>query len=342
LSSAFPSILGNLLYAVVGLVQTLFVGELGTSALAAIGAGQRVFFALQALLIAITAGTTALVARAWGANNHREASRVTMASLVVGGMFSLIAMTIGVLFARPIAGLFGLDEVTLDLAAKNIRLLSYFNLAFAVNFILAAGLRAAGDAWSPLAVGACVNALNIPLLYVLVFGKFGFPQRGVAGAAVAAGVAFSFGAVLLLSLWMGQRFKLKYSKGGWWRKERLKRLLDIGLPAGAEGFFGFLILIGQFYGPQAFAAYNIGVNMLMVCMTVGFGFSIAGSTLVGQHLGANDPDGATRSGWRSMGFAMLAMGLLGLLVLLNAESLARQFIGDSEETVFLCSARACR
>lgn len=336
---AFPSILGNLLYAVVGLVQTLFVGELGTSALAAIGAGQRVFFALQALLIAITAGTTALVARAWGANNHREASRVTMASLVVGGMFSLIAMTIGVLFARPIAGLFGLDEVTLDLAAKNIRLLSYFNLAFAVNFILAAGLRAAGDAWSPLAVGACVNALNIPLLYVLVFGKFGFPQMGVAGAAVAAGVAFSFGAVLLLSLWMGQRFKLKYSKGGWWRKERLKRLLDIGLPAGAEqlvfqaGFFGFLILIGQFYGTQAFAAYNIGVNMLMVCMTVGFGFSIAGSTLVGQHLGANDPDGATRSGWRSMGFAMLAMGLLGLLVLLNAESLARQFIGDSEETV---------
>ena len=336
---AIPSILGNLLYTIVGVVQTLFVGELGSSALAAIGAGQRVFFALQAILLAITAGTTALVARAWGAGNEREASRVTMASLVVGGAFSLMAMVVGVLFARPIAALFGLDEVTLDLAAKNIRWLSFFNLAFAVNFIIAASLRATGDAWSPLIVGAVVNAINIPLLYVLVFGKYGFPQLGVAGAALAAGIAFAVGAVLLISLWMGQKFKLKYSKGGWWRKERLRRLLEIGLPAGVEqlvfqlGFFAFLMLIGRYYGTAAFAAYNIGVTMLMVCMTVGFGFSIAGSTLVGQHLGANDPEGASRSGWRSMGFAVLAMGSLGLLVLLNAQQLATAFIGDDEETI---------
>lgn len=336
---AFPSILGNLLYTIVGVVQTFFVGELGASALAAIGAGQRVFFALQAILLAVTAGTTALVARAWGAGDYREASRVTMASLVVGGAVSLMAMVIGVLFARPVAGLFGLDEVTLDLAAKNIRWLSFFNLAFAVNFILAAGLRATGDAWSPLVIGAVVNALNIPLLYVFVFGKFGFPEFGVAGAALAAGISFSVGAFLLISLWMAQRFQLKYSKGGWWRKERLNRLLEIGLPAGAEqlvfqiGFFAFLMLIGRFYGTAAFAAYNIGVTMLMVCMTVGFGFSIAGSTLVGQHLGASDPEGATRSGWRSMGFAVLAMGSLGLLVLLNAERLATAFIGDDLETI---------
>ena len=62
---AFPSILGNLSYAVVGMVQTKFVGELGAQALAAVGAGQRVFFALQAILMAVSAGTTALVARAW-------------------------------------------------------------------------------------------------------------------------------------------------------------------------------------------------------------------------------------------------------------------------------------
>lgn len=336
---ALPSILGNLLYTIVGVVQTLFVGELGASALAAIGAGQRVFFALQAILLAITAGTTALVARAWGAADYREASRVTMASLVLGGAFSLLAMFVGIFLARPIAGLFGLDEVTLNLAAENIRLLSFFNLAFAVNFVLAASLRAIGDAWSPLFVGAVVNALNIPLLYVLVFGKYGFPQMGVAGAALAAGIAFSVGALLLLGLWMSQRFELKYSKGGWWRRERLKRLLEIGLPAGIEqlvfqvGFFVFLMLIGRFYGTAAFAAYNIGVTMLMVCITVGFGFSIAGSTLVGQHLGANDPEGAARSGWRAMGYAVLLMGLLGLLVLFNAQRLAELFIGDDEETI---------
>ncbi len=80
---AIPSILGNLSYTVVGMVQTKFVGELGAQALAAVGAGQRVFFAMQAVLMAVSAGTTALVARAWGAGDYAEASRVTMASLAL-------------------------------------------------------------------------------------------------------------------------------------------------------------------------------------------------------------------------------------------------------------------
>ena len=62
---ALPSILGNLSYTIVGMVQTKFVGELGAQSLAALGAGQRIFFAMQAILMAISAGTTALVARAW-------------------------------------------------------------------------------------------------------------------------------------------------------------------------------------------------------------------------------------------------------------------------------------
>ena len=115
--------------------------------------------------------------------------------------------------------------------------------------------------------------------------------------------------------------------------------MDIGYPAAVEqivfqiGFFVFLMIIGNFYGTEAFAAYNIGVNLLMICMTVGFGFSIAGSTLVGQHLGASDIAGAVRSGWRSAGFAVLSMGGLGLLVISFATPLAEFFIGDEPETV---------
>ena len=336
---ALPSIIGNLLFTVVGVVQTKFVSELGTSALAAVGAGQRVFFALQAILMAISAGTTALVARAWGAADYREASRVTMASLVLAALFSLLATAVGVGLARPIASIFGLDATTLDLAAANIRALSWFNLLFAVNFVLSAALRAAGDAWSPLWIGVLVNALNIPLLYGLVFGHWGLPALGVVGAGVAAGLAFTAGALVLLALWMRQRFELKYVRGGWWRRQRLRQLIDIGYPAGVEqlvfqvGFFVFLMLIGNYYGTEAFAAYNVGVTLLMVCMTVGFGFSIAGATLTGQHLGAGDHAGAVRSAWRSMGLAVLSMGGLGLLVVLNAERLAAYFVGDDPLTL---------
>ncbi|MCZ6655744.1 MAG: MATE family efflux transporter [Gammaproteobacteria bacterium] len=336
---AFPSILGNLAFTVVGLVQTKFIGELGTQALAAVGAGQRVFFAMQAVLMAVSAGTTALVARAWGAGNYDEASRVTMASLVLAGAFSLFIMSIGVFFAGSIAGVFGLDSHTLELAAKNIRWLSFFNVAFAVTFILSAALRASGDAWSPLWIGVGINLFNVPFMYLFVFGQYGFPKLGVAGVAVAAGISFSLGGLVLLWLWLSQRFQVKHVRGGWWRRERLKQLLAVGYPAAVEqmvfqvGFFIFLILIGNFYGTEAFAAYNVGANLLMVCMTVGFGFSIAGSTLVGQNLGAGDPEGAARSGWRACGMAVLSMGALGLVVIFFARDLATFFLGDEQLTI---------
>jgi putative MATE family efflux protein len=326
-------------FTLVGLVQTKFVGELGAQALAAVGAGQRVFFAMQAILMAVSAGTTALVARAWGAGDYQEASRVTMASLVLAGVFSAVVMVLGYFFAPAIAGVFGLDPATLKMASDNIRWLCLFNVAFAVNFILGAALRASGDAWSPLWISGAVNLFNIPLLYVFVFGAYGFPRMGVAGAAVAAGISFSIGGAILLGLWVKQKFRVKHVSGGWWRKERLRRLLDIGYPAALEqfvfqlGFFIFLMLIGNYYGTEAFAAYNIGANMLMVTMTLGFGFSIAGATLVGQHLGANDHDGAERAGWRATGLAALSMGLFGGVICLFANELAGFFLGDETQTI---------
>jgi len=92
-------------------------------------------------------------------------------------------------------------------------------------------------------------------------------------------------------------------------------------------------LIGRFYGTEAFAAYNVGVNMLNIAMVIGMGFSIAGSTLVGQHLGAGDTRGAKRSGWRACVMAMVSMGTLGALISINAEGLSRYFLGDDPITV---------
>ncbi len=336
---AIPSILGNLSFTVVAMVQTKFVGELGAQALAAVGAGQRVFFAMQAILMAVSVGTTALVSRAWGARDYTEASRVTMASLALAAGLSVVVAVVGLLFAHGVAAVFGLDPETLHLAAVNIRWLCLFNLAFAVNFILGAALRASGDAWSPLWVGGAVNVLNIPMLYGLVLGHWGLPKLGVAGAAISLGVSFAVGALTMLVLWVRGWLRIKHVRGGWWRRHRLKQLLDIGYPAAAEqavlqvGFFIFLMLIGNFYGTEAFAAYSIGVSLLQVCMTVGFGFSIAGSTLVGQHLGAGDHAGASRAGWRALGFAMLAMGALGLVVISVSQQLAEFFIGDEPLTI---------
>lgn len=338
---ALPSILGNLLFAVVGMVQTKFVGELGAEAIAAVNVGQRVFFALQAIMMAVSAGTTALVARAWGAGDYAEASRVTMASLFLACGFGLLLMLPGILFADTVGAIFGLDARAVEMAGDYVFWLSIFNVAFGVNMIIGAALRAAGDAWTPLWIGVGINLLNVALLYLFVPGSFGLPAMGAPGAALAAGVSFAVGGIAMVVMWLKQLFVVKYVASGWYRRERYMRLLDVGYPAAAEmmvfqaGFVVFFMLIGRVYGTQAFAAYGIGTMILSLCMVVGFGFSIAGSTLVGQHLGADDQEGAVKAGWRALAYATIAMGGIGWTMAWFARELAEFFLDDDPVTTHL-------
>jgi putative MATE family efflux protein len=336
---AAPSITANLMFSMVAMVQTKFVGGMGAPSVAAVGAGQRVFFALQALLMAIGVGTTALVARSWGAGQQEEASRITSSSLMLGGLVGLVLMIFGMVFSHQIAGVFGLDEHAAQLAARNIFWLAAFIIGFAIDIILSSALRAAGNAWTPLLFGLAVNLVNLPLLYAFILGKFGAPRMGAAGAPFASGLSFLLCGAVLVSFWMRQKLTIKFYPGDLFQKARYQRLLHIGYPVALEqfvlqfGFFLFVSLIGHYYGTEAFAAYNVGVNMLNAAMVVGSGFSIAGATLVGQHLGAGDVEGAERSGWRACSMAVVAMSVIGLLTVFNAPALARFFLGSDEIAV---------
>jgi putative MATE family efflux protein len=339
---AIPSIAANLMFSLVAIVQTKFVGELGASAVAALGAGQRVFFSLQALLMAIGVGTTALVARAWGANQQEEAGRMTSSSLMLGGMVGAVIMLFGMVFSHQIAAMYGLDEATSQLASRNIFWLSTFIIGFSIDIILSSAMRAAGNAWTPLLFGAAINLVNLPLLYIFIFGKLGAPRMGAAGAPFASGLSFCLCGAVLVSLWMRQKLTIKFFPGNIFRLSRYRHLLHVGYPVAMEqlvlqvGFLLFLSLIGRFYGTDAFAAYNVGVNLLGIAMVVGVGFSVSGATLVGQHLGAGDPQGAARSGWRACGLAVAAMTAIGLVVVLNAQALAVFFLGGDEIAVQYC------
>jgi putative MATE family efflux protein len=336
---AAPSITANLMFSMVAMVQTKFVGGMGAPSVAAVGAGQRVFFALQALLMAIGVGTTALVARSWGAGRQEEASRMTSSSLMLGGLVGLVLMIFGMVFSHQIAGVFGLDQHAAQLASRNIFWLAAFIIGFAIDIILSSALRAAGNAWTPLLFGLAVNLVNLPLLYAFILGKFGAPRMGAAGAPFASGLSFLLCGAVLVSLWMRQKLTIKFYPGDLFQKARYQRLLHIGYPVALEqlvlqfGFFLFVSLIGHYYGTEAFAAYNVGVNMLNAAMVVGSGFSIAGATLVGQHLGAGDVEGAERSGWRACSMAVAAMSVIGFLTVFNAPALARFFLGSDEIAV---------
>jgi len=332
---AWPAILNNLLHSLVGLAAIKMVGSIGAGAVAAVTTGNRVFFILQALLMAVTAGTTALVARAWGAGDRAEAERVNRASLWVCLSISLLITLPAVVFADPLARFFRLEEETLRLAATYIRWISLFNAAFALQFVLCVSLRAAGDTRTPLWIGALTNIANIILLYGLVYGRLGLPELGVAGAAIAGGAAFAIGSIAIAYLWLRGYLMLGIGPPRCLERERVLRLVKIGYPAGLEqvvwqGGFVLFLWIVSLYGTAPYAAYGIGVSILSFSFLIGWGFSVAASTLVGQHLGAGDPDGATRSGWRAARLSIVSMVVFGLVIIAGAWPFSRWMIDDPE------------
>ena len=336
---AWPPIVGNLLFASVGVISIKAVGTLGAEAVAAVGTGQRMVWVFQALLMAVMTGTTALVARAVGSKNMIEAAHVTRLAIGVSIALSLITTLVIVLFAEKFIGIFGLDPVAQELAVTYLTISILFIPFMAIGMVIGAALRAAGDVKTPMYIGIFTNIIAIYLLLGLVNGQYGMPKLGILGAALAMGISFTIGAAIQLYLWLVNKLVVPIGKAGSFTKERLRQLITISYPAGIESFvfqFGMLSFfwIVAMYGTEEVAAYNIGVNILMLSFILGNGFSVAAATLSGQFLGASDPVAAYKSGYQAAGMTMLAMSLSGLLLAFFAEPIAWFFIQDEEVVKF--------
>ena len=336
---AWPPIVGNLLFASVGVISIKAVGTLGAEAVAAVGTGQRMVWVFQALLMAVMTGTTALVARAVGSKNMIEAAHVTRLAIGVSIALSLITTLVIVLFAERFIGIFGLAPVAQELAVTYLTISILFIPFMAIGMVIGAALRAAGDVKTPMYIGIFTNIIAIYLLLGLVNGQYGMPKLGILGAALAMGISFAIGAAIQLYLWLANKLVVPLGKAGSFTKERLRQLITISYPAGIESFvfqFGMLSFfwIVAMYGTEEVAAYNIGVNILMLSFILGNGFSVAAATLSGQFLGASDPVAAYKSGYQAAGMTMLAMSLSGLLLAFFAEPIAWFFIQDEEVVKF--------
>jgi len=336
---AWPSIITNLFYATSSIVAIKIVGNLGPDAIAAAVTGQRVTFILQAVLTGVLAGSTALIARNWGADDKLEAGIFITRTVQLVLLLSLISSALIWQFAEPLVKFFGLKGQALILSELYLKAISPFYVAFGCGLGLITALRAVGDVKTPLIIGFIMNLFAIFFMLVFVNGWLGFPNYGVVGAAYGNGVSFIIGASLLIVCWLSNQLPVKYFSIFNLDIERVKQIFNVGLPAALEqiifqiGITAFLILVA-YYGTEAYAAYGIGVQILSFSFVIGFGFSIAGATLVGQHLGAKNKDQARRAGWGAMRLSIISMTFFGIIIILLAEPLAR-FMIDNDEVVRL-------
>jgi MATE family multidrug resistance protein len=274
---ALPAVGEQVLNTLVGLSDTFLVGHLSpaasarvgyssSTALAGVGLANQLVWLITVFFIAVSVGSTALIARARGAGDHTSANRVTRQSLIVGLIMGVLASFVGMLLAEPAIQLLGADADVLPRGVTFLRIASSTFAPAALLFIGTAALRGAGDTRTPLMVMLGVNVVNIALSWLLINGNLGAPTLGVAGSAIGAAVARGGGGLVLIALLFRGRSGLKLSLDLRPEWDLLLRIVRIGAPSGGEQlvFQGALLIFVRFVtslGTAAYAAHNVVLNI---------------------------------------------------------------------------------
>jgi len=316
---AWPSLVENILQTMLGFVDLIFVGQLGPDAIAGIGLGNQIMFLLQVLFMGLAVGNTALVARAVGAKDMREAERIAKQSLTLAVILSVGIGALGFFFSDAIVRLTGATESVTAICGGFLRVVSTFSVVLGVMFVGGGTLRGSGDTRTPMLITGFINVINLALDYLLIFGNFGFPRLGAVGSAVATTLARALGAGLILYVLFRRGTVLKLPWRGDWglRRDAIGRILNIGGPAAAEQLvmqLGLLVfsVLAVSLGTNDIAAQQIAFNISTFSFLPAFAFGVAALTLVGQSLGAQDPTRAEQSAIQALKSGMLWTVLMGV------------------------------
>lgn len=333
---AWPVVLEQTLFAVVGLTDTYVVGHLSAEALAAVGLSNQTINVMGAVFGAVATGSLAVVARQVGAREKAEASRTTQQSILAAVTIGVVLTFVALIFAPQLMLLLGAEPAVAEIGAEYLRISALTFALMPVLFVGNAILRGSGDTRTPMKVMLVVVLLNAGLALYLTRGA---PAMGPNGPAAASMIARGLGGLLVLgALWRGRggvRLPHEWPRVQW---PVIKRILNIGLPAGLEQLLlqGALVAMTMTItslGTAAYAAHQVGLNIMSLSYLPGWGFAVAATALVGQYLGAQEPEKSKASGYISYKLALVIMAIGGVLLFIFAEPLMRIFVPEDETVI---------
>lgn len=332
---AIPVVLGMFMEFALSSTDYFWVGKLGPAAQDAVTSSMVVIWTIFATTAIVTVGVTALVARYVGAHRIDQVERYIRQGLQMAVFLGAIFTVAGYLATPSLLGFMDASAETTQWAIPYLRLFFAFSVFMFIAETAYAVFRASGDTRTPMLVGVGVILLNMGLDPALIFGWGPFPELGVAGASLATGIAWLLGSVVIVGLIY--RGKLGYQVDRlWWGRPDLidaRRIARIGLPmAGQNSVFilvyWFLIKFVHVFGESAGAAMGIGNRMESFSYLTCYGFSVAASTLVGQNLGAQQPDRAERCAWLSIRAALYVTGVITVVFIVVPGYIALIFTDD--------------
>jgi len=316
---SWPIMVGNTMQVLYNLADTFWVGKLGADSVAAISVGFPLVFLLISIGGGMTIAGTTLVAQYTGSDNKQMADHVAGQIFILVIFLSLIFGAAGFIFDRTILGWIGAPANIMEAAVAYLDII-FAGVAFMfIFFVFTALLRGVGDTKTPMKMIVFSTIFNIILDPFLILGWGFFPQLGVRGAAIATVLARALAGIYgVYLLFKGEKGIKLYAKNLIPDFKVQKSIIKLGTPSAAEQSIialgmTFLMGIVSEFGTLAVAAYGIGNRILSVVMMPMRGLSMATTTMVGQTMGADDPDRAEKIAWTAVGMTfslMMAMILV--------------------------------
>lgn len=331
---AVPMMLEMAMESAFAVVDIFFVSSLGASAVATVGLTESVLTLVYAVAIGLSMGTTALVARRVGEKNPREAADSAVQAIIVALAASIPFSIAGIFFAKDILSVMGADGWALAQGYRFTAWMLGANAVIMLIFVINAVFRGAGDAAMAMRVLWLANGINLVLDPALIFGWGPFPKLGIQGAAVATSIGRGVGVALqLLVLFRGAKHIRVLPAQIRLHGEVMRRLVKTSLGGigqfiiATSSWIGLVRIISVF-GSEALAGYTIAVRIFIFTLMPSWGMSGAAATMVGQNLGAHQPERAERAVWITGVANMTFLAIVSLIYIFCNEQLIRVFTSD--------------
>lgn len=336
LSLGLPIIGGMLSQSVLNLVDAAMVGSLGQVALAGIGIGGYATFLALSLILGLSSGVQAMVARRRGQNRHSDIARPLnwgiFLALIIGPPLTLFYTSI----SEQMVALMSADQQALSIADDYFRYRILAILAVGMNLCFRGYWNGTNRPMVYLRILIIMHISNVLISFGLIFGHFGLPQMGAAGAGLGTTIALYLGCALIAVVtWKDARPKgfMKIRRSSQSSPSSLRTLLKLSIPHSIQQFFFaaavavLFWIIGQL-GTDQQAIGHVLINLALFLILPGVGFGIASTTLVSHALGESQPELACRWGWDIIKTATILMTLLSLPMWLIPDPILALFLQD--------------